>query len=159
MKTIQMTYCKRFGNSCYHHQCIANWTAVVMLQVLIGLAKLEFAFSVMLFGSYVFISNFDEWPRPPPSRWLTPNLHHSVDCRLTGFLWRQTTSLTSDTDVRRCGHASCAVNVNRVYVSPLILIVFLNLAQLFWHNLSIASVKRSIITSHIPTWALASTAL
>ena len=24
MKTIQMTYCKRFDNSCYHHQCIAN---------------------------------------------------------------------------------------------------------------------------------------
>ena len=23
-------------NSCYHHQCIANWTAVIMLQVLIG---------------------------------------------------------------------------------------------------------------------------
>jgi len=25
MKTIQMTYCKRFDNSCYHHQCIANF--------------------------------------------------------------------------------------------------------------------------------------
>ena len=24
MKTIQTTYCKRFDNSCYHHQCIAN---------------------------------------------------------------------------------------------------------------------------------------
>jgi len=24
MKMIQMTYCKRFDNSCYHHQCIAN---------------------------------------------------------------------------------------------------------------------------------------
>jgi len=36
MKTIETTYWKRFDNSCYHHQCIANWTAVVMLQVLIG---------------------------------------------------------------------------------------------------------------------------
>jgi len=36
MKTTQTTYCKRFDNSCYHHQCIANWTAVIMLQVLIG---------------------------------------------------------------------------------------------------------------------------
>jgi len=24
MKTIQTTYCKRFDNSGYHHQCIAN---------------------------------------------------------------------------------------------------------------------------------------
>jgi len=32
-KTIQMTNCKRFDNSCYHYQCIANWTAV---QVRIG---------------------------------------------------------------------------------------------------------------------------
>jgi len=24
MKTIKMTYRKRFDNSCYHHQCIAN---------------------------------------------------------------------------------------------------------------------------------------
>ena len=31
-----MTYCKRFDNSCYHHQCIANRTAVILLQVLIG---------------------------------------------------------------------------------------------------------------------------
>jgi len=30
------TYCKGFDNSCYHHQCIAYWTAVIMLQVLIG---------------------------------------------------------------------------------------------------------------------------
>ena len=36
MKTISTTYCKRFDNSYYHHQCIANWTAVIMLQVLIG---------------------------------------------------------------------------------------------------------------------------
>ena len=36
MKTIQMTCCKRFNNSCYRRQCIANWTAVIMLQVLIG---------------------------------------------------------------------------------------------------------------------------
>jgi len=36
MKTISTTYCKRFDNSCYHHQCIANWTAAIMLQVLIG---------------------------------------------------------------------------------------------------------------------------
>jgi len=35
-KTIQLTYCKRFDNSCYHHQCIANRTAVILLQVLIG---------------------------------------------------------------------------------------------------------------------------
>ena len=35
-ETISTTYCKRFKNSCYHHQCIANWTAVIMLQVLIG---------------------------------------------------------------------------------------------------------------------------
>ena len=35
MRTIKTTYCKRFDNSCYHHQCIANWTAVIMLQVLI----------------------------------------------------------------------------------------------------------------------------
>jgi len=28
MKQMQTTYCKRFDNSCYHHQCIANWTAV-----------------------------------------------------------------------------------------------------------------------------------
>jgi len=30
-------HCKRFDNSCYqyHHQCIANWSAVIMLQVLI----------------------------------------------------------------------------------------------------------------------------
>ena len=33
MKTISMTYCKRFDNSCYHLQCIANWTAVILLQV------------------------------------------------------------------------------------------------------------------------------
>jgi len=32
----QMTYCKRFDNFCYHHRCIANWTAVIMLQVLVG---------------------------------------------------------------------------------------------------------------------------
>jgi len=31
-----MTYCKRFDNSCYHHQCIANLLAVITLQVLIG---------------------------------------------------------------------------------------------------------------------------
>jgi len=30
MKTIQTTYCKRFGNSCYHHQCIANYLAGFM---------------------------------------------------------------------------------------------------------------------------------
>jgi len=30
-KTIKMTYCKRFDNSCYHHQCIANRTAVILL--------------------------------------------------------------------------------------------------------------------------------
>jgi len=35
MKMISTTYCKRFDNSCYH-QCIANWTAVIMMQVLIG---------------------------------------------------------------------------------------------------------------------------
>jgi len=34
MKTILMTYCKRFDSSCDHHQCIANWTAVIFLQVL-----------------------------------------------------------------------------------------------------------------------------
>ena len=34
MKTTQTTYCKRFDNSCYHHQCIADGTAVIMLQVL-----------------------------------------------------------------------------------------------------------------------------
>jgi len=28
--------CKRFDNSCYHHQCIANRTAVILLQVLNG---------------------------------------------------------------------------------------------------------------------------
>jgi len=27
---------QRFGNSCYHHQYIANWTAVIMLQVLMA---------------------------------------------------------------------------------------------------------------------------
>jgi len=31
-KTIQMTYCKHFDNSCYHHQCIANRTAARSLQ-------------------------------------------------------------------------------------------------------------------------------
>ena len=36
MEMIQTTYCKHFDNSCYHHQYIANWTAVIMLQVLIG---------------------------------------------------------------------------------------------------------------------------
>jgi len=36
MKTISTTYCKRFDNSRYHHRCIANWTAVIILQVLIG---------------------------------------------------------------------------------------------------------------------------
>jgi len=36
MKTISTTYCKRFLKSCYHHQCIANLTVVIMLQVLIG---------------------------------------------------------------------------------------------------------------------------
>ena len=41
MKTIQTTYRKRFDNSCYHHQCIANWTAVIMLQVLIGRSRVE----------------------------------------------------------------------------------------------------------------------
>jgi len=35
MKTISTTYCKRFDNSRYHHRCIANWTAVIILQVLI----------------------------------------------------------------------------------------------------------------------------
>jgi len=25
MKTMSTTYRKCFGNSCYHHQCIANW--------------------------------------------------------------------------------------------------------------------------------------
>jgi len=34
MKTISKTCCKRFDNSCYHHQCIANRTAVILLQVL-----------------------------------------------------------------------------------------------------------------------------
>ena len=29
MKMMQTTYCKRSDNSCYHHQCIANWRAVV----------------------------------------------------------------------------------------------------------------------------------
>jgi len=28
MKTISTTYCRRFDNSCYHHQCFADWTAV-----------------------------------------------------------------------------------------------------------------------------------
>ena len=36
MKTISTTYCKRFDNSCYHHQCIVDWTAVIILQVHIG---------------------------------------------------------------------------------------------------------------------------
>ena len=36
MKMIQTTNCKRFDNSCYHHQCVANWTAEIMLQVFIG---------------------------------------------------------------------------------------------------------------------------
>ena len=36
MKTISTTYYKCFDNSSYHHQCIANWTAVIMLEVLIG---------------------------------------------------------------------------------------------------------------------------
>jgi len=36
MKTISTTYCNRFDLSCYHRQCIANLTAVIMLQVLIG---------------------------------------------------------------------------------------------------------------------------
>ena len=36
MKTISTTDCKRFDNSCYHHQYIANWIAVIMLRVLIG---------------------------------------------------------------------------------------------------------------------------
>ena len=36
MKTISTTYRKRFDYACYHHQCITNWTAVIMVQVLIG---------------------------------------------------------------------------------------------------------------------------
>ena len=36
MKTISTTYCKRFDDYCYHHQYVANWTAVIMLHVLIG---------------------------------------------------------------------------------------------------------------------------
>jgi len=28
MKTISTTYCKRFDNSCYHHQCIANSNSI-----------------------------------------------------------------------------------------------------------------------------------
>ena len=31
MKTISTTYCKRFDSSCYHPQCIANSTALIML--------------------------------------------------------------------------------------------------------------------------------
>ena len=38
-KTIQLTYCKSFDSSCYHHQCIVNWSAVILLQVLIGLME------------------------------------------------------------------------------------------------------------------------
>jgi len=34
MKAVSTTYCRRVDNSCYHHQCIANWTAVILLQVL-----------------------------------------------------------------------------------------------------------------------------
>ena len=34
MKKISTTYCRRFDNSCYHHQCIANGTAVILVQVL-----------------------------------------------------------------------------------------------------------------------------
>ena len=29
-------HCKCFDDSCYHDQCIANWAAVIALQVLIG---------------------------------------------------------------------------------------------------------------------------
>ena len=36
MKTISTTYCRHFDNFCYHHQCIANWTAVILLQVLMA---------------------------------------------------------------------------------------------------------------------------
>ena len=33
LKTTSTTYCRRFDSSC-SHQCIANWTAVILLQVL-----------------------------------------------------------------------------------------------------------------------------
>jgi len=31
---MQTTFCRRFSNSCCHYQCICNWTAVLLLQVL-----------------------------------------------------------------------------------------------------------------------------
>jgi len=34
MKTISPTHRRRFDDSCYHHHCIVNWIAVILLQVL-----------------------------------------------------------------------------------------------------------------------------
>jgi len=37
MKTISTTYCRRFDNSCYRHQCIANCAICRCLQYVVGI--------------------------------------------------------------------------------------------------------------------------
>jgi len=72
MTTIQTTFCKRFDNSCYHHQCIANWTAVIMLQVLIGHSgemrcekwKTRRAVSVVTQWCEAYVVTWLSWIRP-----------------------------------------------------------------------------------------------
>ena len=87
MKMMSTTYCKRFDSASYH-QCIANWTAVIMLQVLIGHSgenrcekiKTRWSVSVVTWFSWTLADGDGVVPEQSVWEQGCPNLHVDIIC-------------------------------------------------------------------------------